>query len=71
MEEAQEAYDLCGQVIGLAMKVHSKLGSGFLETKAIQMLAEPHEAHLVNYLTATGVNECLLLNFGAPALGIC
>jgi GxxExxY protein len=25
-------YDLCGKVIGLAMKVHSALGSGFLES---------------------------------------
>ena len=31
IEEVTEAYDLCGQVIGLAMKVHSALGSGFLE----------------------------------------
>jgi GxxExxY protein len=32
IEEAREAYDLCGQIIGLAMKVHSALGSGFLES---------------------------------------
>src|SRR5438132_1528490 len=119
-DETPQTYDLAGKVIGFAMKVHSNLGPGFLEsvyqnalalelgragmkieaekaisvfyqgglvgafvadlfvndvliveTKAIQMLAKPHEAHLVNYLTATGVNECLLLNFGAPALGIC
>src|SRR6266550_3247976 len=117
IEEAPEAYDLCGQIIGLAMKVHSTLGSGFLESvyqsaliwelrksglkleaqrpitvrydgqivgafiadvvvndsliveiKAIQVLAKPHEIQVVNYLTATGFDEGLLLNFGADRL---
>jgi GxxExxY protein len=31
MEETSEHYDLAGKVIGFAMKVHSTLGSGFLE----------------------------------------
>jgi GxxExxY protein len=117
IEKAPEAYDLCGRVIGLAMKVHSTLGPGFLESvyqnaliwelrksgvkseaqkpvsvqydgqivgafaadllvndavivevKAIQALAKTHEIQLVNYLTATGLNEGLLLNFGAERL---
>jgi GxxExxY protein len=117
IEEAPESYDLCGQIIGLAMKVHSALGPGFLESvyqnaliwelrksgftpeaqkptsvqydgqivgtfaadllvndsviievKAIQTLAKPHEVQLVNYLTATGLNEGLLLNFDAERL---
>ena len=117
IEEVPETYDLCGQIIGLAMKVHSALGPGFLESvyqnaliwelrkgglrseaqkpisvkyngqivgafaadllvndsvivevKAIQTLAKPHEIQLVNYLTATGLNEGLLLSFGADRL---
>ncbi len=117
LEDAEGAYDLCGKVIGLAMKVHSTLGSGFLESvyrnalaldlrrggfnvetdrsiqvvyagesvgtfvadllvnervivelKATQCLLKVHEVQLVNYLTATGVDEGLLLNFGATRL---
>jgi GxxExxY protein len=117
IEEAPEAYDLSGQVIGLAMKVHSTLGPGFLESvyqnalvwesrksgftsqaqkpisvrydgqvvgafaadllvndsvivevKAIQALAKAHEVQLVNSLTATGLDEGLLLNFGGERL---
>jgi GxxExxY protein len=117
IEEVPEAYDLCGQVIGLAMKVHSTLGPGFLESvyqnaliwelrksglkseaqkpvsvqydgqivgafaadllvndsviveiKAIQALSKAHEVQLVNYLTATGLDEGLRLNFGAEHL---
>jgi GxxExxY protein len=110
-------YDLCGQVIGAAMKVHSTLRPGFLESvyqnalrwelqklglkvdvqepitvhydgqvvgiftadllvndslilelKANQLLVKAHEAQLVNYLVATGIDEGLLLNFGAERL---
>ena len=117
IEEVPETYDLCGQIIGLAMKVHSTLGPGFLESvyqnaliwelrkagikaeaerpisvqydgqivgaftadllvsdsvivelKASQSLAKAYEVQLVNYLTATGFDEGLLLNFGAERL---
>jgi GxxExxY protein len=117
IQESEPDYDMAGKIIGLAMKVHSALGPGFLESvyqnaliwelrktgikfeaekgisvqcdgqtigafdadvfvdeslvvelKAVQMLAKAHEVQLVNYLTATGVNEGLLLNFGAARL---
>jgi len=117
MGKGSKEYDLCGQVIGASMKVHSTLGPGFLESvyqnalmwelqklgltvdlqkpitvrydgqvvgvfsadllvndslivelKANQLLAEAHKVQLVNYLVATGINEGLLLNFGAERL---
>lgn len=110
-------YDLAGRVIGLAMKVHSVLGVGFLEAvyqnalcielanasidfevnpsisvsyegrivgqfvgdlliekillvenKAVSALVKAHEVQLVNYLSATKLDEGLLLNFGAVSL---
>ncbi len=117
IEEGPSRYDLCDQVIGAAMTVHSTLGSGFLESvyqnaliwelrkrglktdpekpitvrydgrivgafmadllvnellivelKAIETLAKIHEVQVVNYLTATGLDEGLLLNFGSERL---
>ena len=35
-----------------------------IEVKAIKALSEIHEVQLVNYLTATGIEIGLLLNFG-------
>lgn len=40
-------------------------GSVVLEIKAVQMLAKIHEVQLVNYLTATGIDTGLVLNFGS------
>ena len=39
-----------------------------LELKAVSTLNKKHEAQLVNYLTATGIDDGILLNFGASAL---
>ena len=36
-----------------------------VELKAVQNLAKEHEVQLVNYLTATGIDDGLLINFGA------
>jgi len=35
-----------------------------IELKAVQKLAKEHEVQLVNYLSATGINDGLLINFG-------
>ena len=35
-----------------------------IEVKAVQAVTKEHEVQLVNYLTATGVNDGLLINFG-------
>jgi GxxExxY protein len=39
-----------------------------LELKAVQSLHLAHEIQLVNYLTATGVDDGLLINFGSEEL---
>jgi GxxExxY protein len=36
-----------------------------VEIKAVQNLAKEHEVQLVNYLTATKIEDGLLINFGA------
>ncbi|NQU08841.1 MAG: GxxExxY protein [Candidatus Abyssubacteria bacterium] len=57
-----------GQVVGefaADMLVNDRL---LVENKAILALAKAHEVQLVNYLTATEIDEGLLLNFGAARL---
>ena len=44
--------------------------SVLLELKAVQALDEIHEAQCLNYLKATELPICLLLNFGRPKLGL-
>ncbi|HTP95119.1 MAG TPA: GxxExxY protein [Burkholderiales bacterium] len=43
-------------------------GVVLIENKAVQALSATHEVQLVNYLTATGIEIGLLLNFGAERL---
>ena len=43
-------------------------GQIILEIKAVQTMATAHEVQLVNYLTATGIEVGLVLNFGASRL---
>jgi len=35
-----------------------------IELKAVQQISKEHEVQLVNYLTATGIDDGLLINFG-------
>ncbi len=41
-----------------------------VEIKAVTHFVHAHEAKAIHYLTATGMRLALLLNFGAPRLGI-
>jgi GxxExxY protein len=41
-----------------------------VELKAVKTLDPAHSAQCLNYLTATGLPLCLLLNFGKPRLEI-
>ena len=43
-------------------------GSLILELKAVNSLHVAHELQLVNYLTATGIDNGLLINFGSEEL---
>ncbi len=45
-------------------------GRVIVELKAVSSITTAHEAQLVNYLTATGIDDGLILNFGAPKLEI-
>lgn len=57
-----------GQVVGLFSADLLVNDSLIVELKANQLLAKAHEVQLVNYLVATGIDEGLLLNFGAERL---
>ena len=39
-----------------------------VELKAVKALAPEHQAQLINYLKATGIEVGLLINFGRPRL---
>ncbi len=44
--------------------------SVIVELKAVQKLSSVHEAQLVNYLTTTGFDDGLLINFGSDKLEV-
>lgn len=43
-------------------------GAVIVELKAVRTLDEIHRAQCINYLKASGLNLCLLLNFARPRL---
>jgi GxxExxY protein len=45
-------------------------GTIIIELKAVKALDHAHTAQCLNYLKATGLHLCLLLNFGKPRLEI-
>ena len=54
-----------GQVVGeyfADLLVDKRL---IIEIKAVHKIAPEHEVQLVNYLTATGIDDGLLINFGS------
>lgn len=53
-----------GQVIGDFIADMFIEGCLIVEIKAVLKLAPEHEVQLVNYLTATGIDDGLLINFG-------
>jgi len=56
-----------GEVIGEYFADLIVNGVVIVEVKAARVLAEEHEAQLLNYLKATGFEVGLLLNFGPKA----
>jgi len=45
-------------------------GSLLIELKAVEELSTAHAAQCINYLKASGLALCLLMNFGKTKLGI-
>jgi len=41
-----------------------------VELKAVSMINQDHTAQALNYLRATGVDVCLLINFGKPKVEV-
>jgi hypothetical protein len=62
--------EITEKIIGCALEVINELGTGFLESvyeKAMAISPE-HQAQIINYLKATGIEVGLLINFGNPKL---
>jgi GxxExxY protein len=62
----QVSYD--GVVVGDFIADMLVEATVMVENKAVQTLVSAHEVQLVNYLSATGIEIGLLINFGAEKL---
>ena len=62
--------EITEKIIGCAFEVINELGTGFLESVYVKALAiaPEHQAQIINYLKATGIEVGLLINFGNPKL---
>jgi GxxExxY protein len=65
--EQQQPIPVCyrGQLVGDFYADLIVAGRVIVELKAVQNVAKEHEVQLVNYLTATGIDDGLLINFGS------
>lgn len=48
----------------------SLINQVIIELKAVETLQKAHEVQLVNYLTITGIDSGILVNFGVQAIQI-
>jgi len=68
MNTDDKRYDwITEKIIGASFRVGSRLGLGFAEKcygKSVKALDTAHIAQCINYVTATRIPVCLLINFG-------
>ncbi len=64
VQQAEIAVYYAGEVVGEYLADLLVAGVVIVEIKAVRILAEEHEAQLLNYLRATPYEVGLLLNFG-------
>ncbi len=59
-----------GQIVGDYVADLLVKGSVLVELKATRSLDDIHMAQCLNYLKATGLKVCLLMNFGLPRIEV-
>lgn len=69
-QEVSFRIDYLGSAVGTYIADLVVEGSVIVELKAVDALAAPHRAQLLNYLKASRLPVGLLLNFGSPRLEI-